>query len=677
MKKIFIIFNILISIILLVGCQYKSDIIVIGEGDWQSNQFYNQVAKIILEHGYDKEVELKLLDTPLLIESLKNGSVDLNFETWSNNVPTYQSDIEAGLYQVLGVNFNDNVQGIYVPRYISDVYQIKTLFDLIEHKNLFPDPEITNWNEKQHKGVIYGGPNGWDSTSFYTRKFQNHDVYGSLIEHFEFRPLESTTLLDTMIIQAFEDETPWVGFNWEPTAIMGRFEMVLLEDDYTFNSETGTGMLPSGDVTVVSKREFENEHPDVIDFLKKYQTSSDDTSSALAYMFEYSLSAEATAKWWMLENESTWSSWVDENTYQKVMVYLNSNEPSRQTGIFEFPEKLNIGEQIASGIDHIFDFIKNVFGWFFSFIRYVILTLLDLTTTLLTKTPWWIWAFALVMSVAFKKMINRKTLILSMTIYFVIWLLFHNFVFSHPSININLGDITTPWFIFVVGLFLLTKYLYNYKTAITLSLLLCLIGLFGLWSQTMDTLSIIIIAVMISLIIGIPSGIMMAKSKRAEKIMKPILDMMQTIPSFVYLIPAVMLFNIGRVPATFATIIYAVPPLIRLTYLGIINVDQEMVEAGKSFGSTRRQVLFKIQLPQALSTIATGVNQTTMMAIAMVVIASMIGAGGLGNIVLIANRNIEIGEGFVGGFAIVFLAIILDRLLQGVALKLEKNKGGN
>ena len=136
-----------------------------------------------------------------------------------------------------------------------------------------------------------------------------------------------------------------------------------------------------------------------------------------------------------------------------------------------------------------------------------------------------------------------------------------------------------------------------------------------------------------------------------------------------------MLFSIGRVPATFATIIYAVPPLIRLTYLGIVNVDKEMIEAGQAFGSTPRQLLFKVQIPQALSTIATGLNQTTMMAVSMVVIASMVGAGGLGSIIMTATQQIAVGDAFVGGFAIVFLAIILDRLLQGVTQKIEATRG--
>lgn len=343
--------------------------------------------------------------------------------------------------------------------------------------------------------------------------------------------------------------------------------------------------------------------------------------------------------------------------------------------MLNFPEFLDLGGQTADLIDNIFNWIKSAFSWLFEFFRVVILTSMDYISNLLTQTPWWIWGIAVIMYIVLRKVMKVKFAWGYIIGLFFVWLLFYNMVIQNPAINLDLGNLQTPWWIFVGLLFVVTKYLYNYKTAIVLSSLLLLIGIFGVWDEMMSTLAIIIISVFISFLIGIPFGIWMAKSNRVESILKPILDMMQTIPSFVYLIPAVSLFSIGRVPATFATIIYAVPPLIRLTFLGIKNVDKEMIEAGKSFGSTPRQLLFKVELPQALSTIGTGLNQTTMMAVAMVVIASMIGAGGLGSIVLVANRNIDIGSGFVGGFAIVFLAIILDRLLQGVAKKLDEKKG--
>ncbi len=235
-----------------------------------------------------------------------------------------------------------------------------------------------------------------------------------------------------------------------------------------------------------------------------------------------------------------------------------------------------------------------------------------------------------------------------------------------------------PWWVYVLLVGFAGFKLYKPTTGIFLGALFFMIGVLGFWDATLYTLNIILISVTISFIVGLPLGILMAKSPKVEMILKPILDGMQTLPSFVYLIPALMLFNtIGRVPAVFATFIYSVPPLIRLTYLGIRSVDESIVEAGESFGSTSMQMLFKIQLPQALSTIAAGVNQTTMMAVAMVVIASMIGARGVGESVLRAVQQLQVGQGFAAGFAIVFLAIILDRLLQGVANKLDMTAQGD
>lgn len=343
--------------------------------------------------------------------------------------------------------------------------------------------------------------------------------------------------------------------------------------------------------------------------------------------------------------------------------------------MFKFPELLDFGKEIAEAIDKIFTWIQNALSWFFEAVRLIILTSIQFIQNFLSNTPWWLWLLAIIVFFVTKYLFNKKTQILSVAGLFLGWLLFYNMVIENPAININLGNLQTPWWIFVVLLFVVTKYLYNYKTATILTSLLLMIGIFGVWEEMISTLTIIILSVIISFFIGIPLGILMAKSSHVEKILAPILDMLQTIPAFVYLIPAVMLFEHGRVPATFATTIYAVPPLIRLTYLGIRNTDKEMIEAGKSFGSTFSQLLFKVEIPQALTTIATGLNQTTMMAVAMVVTASMIGAGGLGDIVLSANRRIQIGRGFVGGFAIVALAIILDRLLQGIAIKIDSKKG--
>jgi glycine betaine/proline transport system permease protein len=202
--------------------------------------------------------------------------------------------------------------------------------------------------------------------------------------------------------------------------------------------------------------------------------------------------------------------------------------------------------------------------------------------------------------------------------------------------------------------------------------LLVLIGSFGYWELAMMTLGLTTAAVVVSLAVGIPVGITMAKSDLVESIIRPILDAMQTMPSFVYLIPALMLFGLGKVPALFATLIYAIPPVIRLTNVGIRQVSPNVIEAARAFGASSRQILFEVQIPLAVPSIMVGINQTTMMALAMVVIASMIGARGLGLEVLLAINRIEVGRGFEAGISIVFLAVIIDRLTHALAARQEK-----
>ena len=194
---------------------------------------------------------------------------------------------------------------------------------------------------------------------------------------------------------------------------------------------------------------------------------------------------------------------------------------------------------------------------------------------------------------------------------------------------------------------------------------LYLVGCLGLWEQAMQTVAILSVAVALAVAIGLPVGIVSARSAWLRAGITPLLDLMQTIPSFVYLIPAAMLFGLGKVPAIVATVIYATPPLIRLTDLGLRQVDRQLTEAAKVLGANRWQVLRQVQLPLALPSIMQGVNQTTMMALGMVVIASMIGARGIGETVLLGLQRADSGQGAVGGLGIVLLAIVFDRITQG------------
>ena len=246
-------------------------------------------------------------------------------------------------------------------------------------------------------------------------------------------------------------------------------------------------------------------------------------------------------------------------------------------------------------------------------------------------------------------------------LYFLVWL---------DKLLVN-----TPWPVIVVGLAALA-WIGSRSWYVVVGTIACflVIGYFGMWEDTMATLAIISVATLLCIAIGIPLGILMSRSERVQSAITPVLDVMQTIPSFVYLIPIIMLLGIGKVPGLLAVCIYAMPPIVRLTNLGIRLVDQEVLEAAEAFGANDRQKLFRVQIPLALPNIFAGVNQTIMMALAMVVIASMIGVPGLGRPVLRAINNQYLALGLMNGLAIVALAIIFDRVSQKYGDRLQKHR---
>ncbi|WP_375180210.1 ABC transporter permease/substrate binding protein [Enterococcus rotai] len=231
--------------------------------------------------------------------------------------------------------------------------------------------------------------------------------------------------------------------------------------------------------------------------------------------------------------------------------------------------------------------------------------------------------------------------------------------------------VAIPPVLFIIILTAIAFFISNKKIGLSLFTLIGLLFIYNqnLWTDLMSTVTLVLLSSVVSIVIGVPLGILMAKSNKAQSIITPILDFMQTMPGFVYLIPAVAFFGIGMVPGVFASVIFALPPTVRFTNLGIRQVPKELVEASDSFGSTGWQKLFKLELPLAKNTIMAGVNQTTMLALSMVVIASMIGAPGLGRGVLSALQRAQVGNGFVNGVALVILAIIIDRFTQNLNKK--------
>ncbi|NMP21363.1 ABC transporter permease [Sulfobacillus harzensis] len=238
------------------------------------------------------------------------------------------------------------------------------------------------------------------------------------------------------------------------------------------------------------------------------------------------------------------------------------------------------------------------------------------------------------------------------------------YVFNHVDQVFTVIFANSPWIAALIFFVLVALAVRGWGMALAVLIGGLLVQDMGLWATTMDTLALVITSGIIALAIGIPLGIWAGQSRRARTVIRPILDFMQTMPPFVYLIPAVLFFTLGTVPAVFATFIFATPPVIRLTELGLRQVPEELVEAGEAFGATTGQIMRKIKLPQAMPSILVGVNQTIMLSLSMVVIAGMIGAGGLGSDVLKGISTLNIGEGFKGGLAVVFMAIYLDRITE-------------
>lgn len=354
--------------------------------------------------------------------------------------------------------------------------------------------------------------------------------------------------------------------------------------------------------------------------------------------------------------------------------------------MLEFPEWLAI--PLADWVDVIMDWVQATLGGFFDVINDLVLTgvlgtlsrafEVEAYSWKVLPVVWWAYfAIALAVLVVIAataitwKMTHRLRLVVIISLSLTIIL----YILLFGLLGIEQFLLWLYWFVVVtlVG-YAAWRIMGKWWAGLLVAAGLVIIGSFsygsiGYWDLAMKTMAIIIISVIIALAIGIPTGILMARNDRIEAIIKPILDAMQTMPSFVYLIPVILLFSLGKVPAAFATILYAVPPVIRLTNVGIRQVAPSIIEAAKAFGSSSRQILFDIQLPLAIPSIMVGINQTTMMALAMVVIASMVGAGGLGLEVLLAINRVDVGRGIQAGLSIVILAIIIDRITGAMAAR--------
>lgn len=599
----------------VTGCTKDSREVNFADVGWDSVKFHNAVAGLIAESAYGYSWKETPGSTPIMHEAMVKGEVDVNMEEWTDNIPSYKGDLAAGNFTELGTNFGDNIQGFYVPRYVIEgdaargiepsAPDLKTVQDLKKYPHVFKD------DEQPGMGRIYGAIPGWEINEIMHKKV----VFNGLDEDYNYFQPGSDAALSAAFTSAYEKGQPIVGYYWDPTWLMGKYDFVLLEDAPYVDEEAfkaGETACPSVDVTVAVSNRFFEEDPEFCEFLKNYHTSSAITSQALAHMQDTGDNYNQTAKWFLTENSGLLDAWLSPDKAAAVKGALGL-ETDKKNYFFEFPFTLPIN---VEAFDASVKEFAAQFSGFFNAIRDGLNGLIGGLNALLNIIPWWL-MLLLVFFGGWK--LNRKV-----------------------------------------------------TTGILYAAALSCVGLFGLWTLMYETLSIVLAAVLLSLVLGFPIGLLIAGSNRTNVVARSVMDTMQTMPVFVYLIPALLFFGLGKAPAVIATTIYAVVPMIRMTNHGIRQVDQEVVEAARSFGSTRMQCLLKVQIPQAMPTILTGINQTLMMAMAMVVTCSMIGASGLGMEVLISVNRIEIGRGLLAGVAVVIVAILMDRLTQGWL-----KKGGN
>ena len=595
-----------------------------GALTWESGQFISGVLKHIAEDGYDCTIEEVPGAGPALETALSQNDIQVIGEQWVGRSPIMEQAIAQNKVAVIGDTLKGGAtQGWYVPKYVLDENPgLRSYQDLPKYAELFKDPE------DPRKSRFMNCPSGWTCEIFNSRLLKNT----GLDSIFNNAHPGTGAALDAEIASAFEQHKPLLFYYWQPTGLMAKYDFAplafpahddacwqdLLLADGTADCVSGFPVSPLG---IAVSTPFIESNPELAAVFEKVQFTSDELNGAILEMSESKRSGDEQALTFLRENPNVWQHWLSEEAATSLAAKLgisltgaavantgDSNNEASNANKFGLSSSFP-SWSLETPLNNILANVVQNYGDVFRTISTVALTylLLPIERLLTVIPPWLIIALVTVLA----------------------WF-----------------GVRKIWFALACGAGLF------------------LIGAFGLWGALIDTFALLIVSVLVTVVIGIPIGIAMSGSKILRKIVTPILDVMQTMPSFVYLIPVLMLFGIGKVPALFATIIYALPPLIRLTTLGITQVNHEMVEAGRSFGSTHLQLLIWIKLPQALPSIMAGINQAVMMSLSMVVLASMIGAPGLGEDVLQSIQTLNIGQGLQAGTAIVIVAIIIDRITQ-------------
>lgn len=614
--------------ILGYGCRTESSCgsITIAQFSWASAEIAVHTQDLILRKGYGCEPELVQGNPLSTITSMaERGEPDIAPDVYLNNVSELvDQSVAEGRLKIAGRIVSDGgEEGWYVPAYVVEQYpELSSLEGVLARPDLFPD------DEEPGKGRLYTCPTGWACQVIDANLFRAYGLEQAGFTRFDTGSGEA---LAAAIARAYERREPIFAYYWSPTSLLSRYEMHLLQgsrhDPATWPcivspecENPARNYYPRSVILTLATPAFADRSPEHFDFLARMAWESDLVNRLLGWMDRYQATAQETADYFLRHHESVWMDWVPPEVATRVKVSLERDaQPAEPDRIHEFP---TLGEhelnELKRSIDSAYRTFSRAYGEPIEHLFDPLLYLLILFEELLLVTPWWV----IIVTV----------------------------------VGLSYGASRSVVFTAAVGVALL------------------LIGYLGMWDDTVRTLAMTLVSTLMTAAVGIPIGILMARFDRLQAVFTPILDAMQTMPVFVYLIPVVMLFGIGKVPGLIAVVIYAVPPLIHLTNLGIRLVSAEMIEAADAFGTGAWRKLVRVQLPLALPNIMAGVNQSIMMVLSMIVTAAMIGVRGLGQPVLQAVTNQYFALGLFNGAAVVTLAIALDRITQGYARRLRADK---
>lgn len=606
--------------------------IKLADQTWESATFTTHVISRLLQAAYGCKTEI-VPGTPAATESaLAQNDLQIIAELWSGRSPIIEKAIAQGDVKVVGDTLIGGAQqGWYVPDYLvhGDAERgikplapdLKSWRDLPKYSGLFTDPEDPT------KGRFLNCPTGWVCEKTNSRLLELH---GLEKDYTNFRA-GTGAALDSAISSAYDQGKPILFYYWQPAGLMAKYKFHKIEQD-PFNKQcwdtivSGEGKLCSSDflvarLSVAVSKPFADANPEILAFFERLKFQPEVLNRMILVMTETRASGDDIAMQFLSQYPQVWRAWLPAQAAARATAALGLPSVSAAAP-GESAETAGAASTDVQPSHAIF--------------------------------PDWSAA----------DFVNRQ-LMSAVKAYGAVFRSISDFLLTTVLLPVERAMQAAPPWLFLLLVAVLSWHATR-KPVATILYVICLyaIGAVGLWDKLVQTFALVLVSTALSIVLGVPIGVIAARSRWMRRLLIPVLDVMQTLPSFVYLIPVLMLFGLGKVPALFATIIYAVPPLIRLTILGLRQVDPNVMEAAQAFGVTRWQMLTKVTLPLARPSIMAGINQTTMMALAMVVVASMIGARGLGEDVLAGIQTLDVGRGLQAGVAIVILAIVIDRITQ-------------